>query len=65
MRQIKFRTYVRFLREMHEVREMIVDKGTVMIGYSGTSENVAKDALMSQAFNQLRTNILGEDYERC
>ena len=31
MRQIKFRTYVRFLREMHEVREMIVDKGTVMI----------------------------------
>jgi len=37
----------------------------VMIGYSGTSENVAKDALMSQAFNQLRTNILGEDYERC
>lgn len=31
MREIKFRTYVRFLREMHEVREMIVDKGTVMI----------------------------------
>ena len=31
MRDIKFRTYVRFLREMHEVREMIFDKGTVMI----------------------------------
>lgn len=31
MRQIKFRTYVKFLREMHEVREMIFDKGTVMI----------------------------------
>lgn len=31
MREIKFRAYVRFLREMHEVREMIFDKGTVMI----------------------------------
>ena len=31
MREVKFRTYVRFLREMHEVREMILDKGTVMI----------------------------------
>lgn len=31
MRDIKFRTYVRFLREMHEVREMILDKGAVMI----------------------------------
>ena len=31
MRDIKFRTYVRFLREMHEVREMIFDKGAVMI----------------------------------
>ena len=31
MREIKFRTYVRFLREMHEVREMILDKGAVMI----------------------------------
>lgn len=35
----------------------------VMIGYSGTSENMAKDALISQAFNQLRTDVLGEDYE--
>lgn len=35
----------------------------VMIGYSGTSENMAKDALMSQALNQLRTDVLGEDYE--
>lgn len=35
----------------------------VMIGYSGTSENAAKDVLMSQAFNQLRTDVLGEDYE--
>ena len=35
----------------------------VMIGYSGTIEHAAKDALMSQAFNQLRTDILGEDYE--
>ena len=32
----------------------------VMIGYSGTSENVAKDALISQALNQLRTDILGD-----
>lgn len=31
MRQIKFRTYVRFLREMHEVREIILDRGAVMI----------------------------------
>lgn len=31
MRDIKFRTYVRFFREMHEVREMIFDKGAVMI----------------------------------
>lgn len=31
MRDIKFRAYVRFLREMHEVREMIFDKGAVMI----------------------------------
>ena len=31
MRDIKFRTYVRFLREMHEVREMIFDKSAVMI----------------------------------
>lgn len=31
MRGIKFRVYVKFLREMHEVREMIFDKGTVMI----------------------------------
>lgn len=35
----------------------------VMIGYSGTSENAARDALMSQALNQLRTDLLGEDYE--
>lgn len=35
----------------------------VTIGYSGTSDNVAKDALMAHAFNQLRTNILGEGYE--
>lgn len=35
----------------------------VVIGYSGTSENEAKDALMAHAFNQLRTNILGEGYE--
>lgn len=31
MRDIKFRAYVRFLREMHEVREMFFDKDTVMI----------------------------------
>lgn len=31
MREIKFRAYVKFLREMHEVREMIFDKDTVMI----------------------------------
>ena len=31
MRDIKFRCYVKFLCEMHEVKEMILDKGTVMI----------------------------------
>ena len=31
MRDIKFRCYVKFLGEMHEVREMILDKDTVMI----------------------------------
>ena len=31
MRDIKFRCYVKFLGEMHEVREMILDKGSVMI----------------------------------
>lgn len=31
MRDIKFRCYVRFLGEMHEVKEMILDKDTVMI----------------------------------
>ena len=31
MRDIKFRCYVKFLGEMHEVKEMILDKGTVMI----------------------------------
>lgn len=31
MSNLKFRTYVKFLREMHEVREMIFDKDTVMI----------------------------------
>ncbi len=31
MRDIKFRAYVRFLQEMHEVREIIFDKGAVMI----------------------------------
>ena len=35
----------------------------VMIGYSGTIENAAKDALISQALNQLRTDVLGEGYE--
>lgn len=35
----------------------------VMIGYSGTSENIAKDALISQALNQLRTDVLGGDYD--
>ena len=31
MRDIKFRCYVKFLGEMHEVKEMILDEGTVMI----------------------------------
>lgn len=35
----------------------------VMLGYSGNSEIAAKDALMSHAFNQLRIDVLGEDYE--
>lgn len=35
----------------------------VMLGYSGTSDNAAKDALISQALSQLRTDVLGEGYE--
>lgn len=35
----------------------------VMVGYSGMSEIAAKDALLSQAFNQLRIDVLGKDYE--
>ena len=35
----------------------------VMVGSSGKSEIAAKDALLSEAFNQLRTDVLGEDYE--
>ncbi|WP_296244765.1 MULTISPECIES: hypothetical protein [unclassified Psychrobacter] len=35
----------------------------VMVGFSGKSEIAAKDALLSEAFNQLRTDVLGEDYE--
>ena len=31
MRDIKFRCYVRFLGEMHEVRELVLDRGSVMI----------------------------------
>lgn len=35
----------------------------VMVGCSGMSEIAAKDALLSQAFNQLRIDVLGKDYE--
>ena len=35
----------------------------VMVGCSGNSEIAAKDALLSQAFNQLRIDVLGKDYE--
>lgn len=31
MRDIKFRCYVKFLGEMHEVKEMILDNDAVMI----------------------------------
>lgn len=31
MRDIKFRCYVKFLGEMHEVKEMVFDRGSAMI----------------------------------